>query len=64
MKNPEKNVNKDFMVLQTPFVIWAKTQKRLLKASKLMRYYETVSWDLTASSVKYNPAIKFFTNQW
>eukprot|EP00957_Ditylum_brightwellii_P106632 8135241-Ditylum_brightwellii.AAC.2 len=64
VKNPDKIADKDLTVPQTPFVFGAKTQKRLFDALELMSYYKTVGWDLTVSSIKYDPVIKFFTYQW
>eukprot|EP00957_Ditylum_brightwellii_P197669 15059461-Ditylum_brightwellii.AAC.1 len=39
-------------------------QKRLLKATKLMRYCKTVGCRLTVLNTIYNTVIKSFTNQW
>eukprot|EP00957_Ditylum_brightwellii_P080797 6145964-Ditylum_brightwellii.AAC.1 len=42
MKNPDKGTDKNSKVPQTPYTFRAKMQKRLLEASNLMRFYETV----------------------
>eukprot|EP00957_Ditylum_brightwellii_P018757 1410149-Ditylum_brightwellii.AAC.1 len=48
IKNLDSRANKNHvMVPQTPYLFGAKTQKRLLKASKLMRYYKTVGHRVT-----------------
>eukprot|EP00957_Ditylum_brightwellii_P038612 2918932-Ditylum_brightwellii.AAC.1 len=39
-------------------------QKRLLKASKLMRYYEMVGCRVTVLNTVYKTVIKSFTKQW
>eukprot|EP00957_Ditylum_brightwellii_P101848 7762412-Ditylum_brightwellii.AAC.1 len=65
MKNPDKGVNKiHATVPQAPYLFGARMQKRLLKASELMRYYKMVSCHVTVSNTVYNAVIKSFTNQW
>eukprot|EP00957_Ditylum_brightwellii_P028418 2145755-Ditylum_brightwellii.AAC.1 len=65
MKNPDKEADKNHVTVpQTPYLFGAKTQKRLLEASKLMRYYETVGCCVTVSNTVYKTVIKSFTNQW
>eukprot|EP00957_Ditylum_brightwellii_P120559 9197347-Ditylum_brightwellii.AAC.1 len=64
IRNPDKEANQSHaMVPQTPYLFGARTQKRLLKASELMRYYGTVGHHVTVSSTVYKTVIKFFTNQ-
>eukprot|EP00957_Ditylum_brightwellii_P044207 3354660-Ditylum_brightwellii.AAC.1 len=65
MKNPHKDANKSHaMVPQTPYLFRAKTQKRLLEAYELMRYYEMVGCRVTVLNTVYKTIIKSFTNQW
>eukprot|EP00957_Ditylum_brightwellii_P110373 8418321-Ditylum_brightwellii.AAC.1 len=66
MKNPDKNLdnNNPATVPQTLYLFGARAQKRLLEASELMRYYETVGHHLTVSNTIYKTAIRSFTNQW
>eukprot|EP00957_Ditylum_brightwellii_P048435 3675702-Ditylum_brightwellii.AAC.1 len=48
MKNPDKDANKNHgTVPQTLYLFRTKKQKRLLKASKLMKYYEMVGCHVT-----------------
>eukprot|EP00957_Ditylum_brightwellii_P161608 12304285-Ditylum_brightwellii.AAC.1 len=39
-------------------------QKRLLKASELMRYHKMVGCRVSVSKTVYNTVIKFYTDQW
>eukprot|EP00957_Ditylum_brightwellii_P206959 15350789-Ditylum_brightwellii.AAC.1 len=65
MKNPDKNTNNNHaMVPQTLYLFKAKTQKRLLEASKLMKYCKIVGCHVTISNTVYKTVIKSFTNQW
>eukprot|EP00957_Ditylum_brightwellii_P127828 9748745-Ditylum_brightwellii.AAC.1 len=52
------------MVPQTLYLLGAKMQKRLLEASKLMRYYKMVGCRVTVLNNVYKTVIKSFTNQW
>lgn len=47
-----------------PFVFGAKSQKRLVTASKLLRYYETVGRPTTALNLQWTPTMKNFEIQW
>jgi len=47
-----------------PFVFGAKSQKRLLVACDLVRYYQTVGRPLTAANMQWNTVIKNFEIQW
>eukprot|EP00957_Ditylum_brightwellii_P023030 1738087-Ditylum_brightwellii.AAC.1 len=65
MKNTVKEANQNHATVpQTPYLFGARTQKRLLKASKLMRYYKMVGCRVTVSNTVYKTIIKSFTNQW
>eukprot|EP00957_Ditylum_brightwellii_P161776 12317172-Ditylum_brightwellii.AAC.1 len=64
MKNPDKNSKKTSTVSQTPYLFGVNMQKRLLEASKLMRYYKMVGCRMTVLNTVYKTVIKFFTNQW
>eukprot|EP00957_Ditylum_brightwellii_P111172 8476870-Ditylum_brightwellii.AAC.1 len=65
MKNLNKEANQSHgTVSQTPYLFGARSQKRLLEASKLMRYYKTVGCHVTVSNTIYETVIKSFTNQW
>eukprot|EP00957_Ditylum_brightwellii_P165024 12564095-Ditylum_brightwellii.AAC.1 len=65
MKNPDKGANMNHATVpQTLYVFGAKTQKRLLKASELMRYYKVVEIEVTVTNTVYNPVIKSFLDQW
>ena len=47
-----------------PFVFGAKSQKRLIAACEIIRYYETVGRNLTAANLMWNTVIKNFEIQW
>eukprot|EP00957_Ditylum_brightwellii_P059496 4517197-Ditylum_brightwellii.AAC.1 len=43
MKNPDRVTNQSHVTFpQTLYLFWARTQKRILEASELMRYYKIV----------------------
>jgi hypothetical protein len=51
--------------IPTPsFVFGAKSQKRLLVATDLVKYYQTTGRDLTAPNIRWDPVIKNFEDQW
>eukprot|EP00957_Ditylum_brightwellii_P069604 5287329-Ditylum_brightwellii.AAC.1 len=65
MKNPDIGANNNHTTVpQTLYLGGAKTQKRLLKASKLMRYYKLVGCHVILSNTVYKTSIKTFTDQW
>jgi hypothetical protein len=47
-----------------PFVFGAKSQKRLIVACELVRYYETTGRALTAANIQWNTVMKNFEIQW
>jgi hypothetical protein len=47
-----------------PFVFGAKSQKRLLAACDIVRYYEETGRPLTAANIQWNSVIKNFGEQW
>jgi hypothetical protein len=47
-----------------PFVFGAKSQQRLITATKLVRYYTTVGRGLTAGNLQWTPVMKNFADQW
>jgi hypothetical protein len=47
-----------------PFVFGAKSQKRLLAACDIVRYYETTGRPLTTVNIQWSTVIKNFTEQW
>ena len=47
-----------------PFVFGAKSQKRLIAACEIIRYYKTVGRNLTAANLMWNTVIKNFEIQW
>eukprot|EP00957_Ditylum_brightwellii_P180533 13752328-Ditylum_brightwellii.AAC.1 len=65
MKNPDRKVNQSHAkVPQNLYLFGERTQKRLLEASKLMRYYKMVGCHVTVLNTVYKTVIKSFTNQW
>ena len=51
------------LIHQTPFAISVKSLKRLKAASELIRYYESVSIELTATKIRW-PVIENYKIQW
>jgi hypothetical protein len=47
-----------------PFVFGAKSQKRLLAACDIVRYYEETGRPLTTANIQWNTVIKKFIEQW
>jgi hypothetical protein len=47
-----------------PFIFGAKSQKRLLAACDIVRYYETTGRALTPGNITWNTVIKNFADQW
>jgi hypothetical protein len=62
--NPDPNAPPGATIAQPPFVFGAKTQKRLLAACDMVRYYEMIDRELSASNMRWDPVIKNFTQQW
>jgi hypothetical protein len=62
--NPDPNAPPGSTIAQPPFVFGAKSQKRLLEACELIRYYEMVSREPTHTNMRWDPVIKNFTQQW
>ena len=47
-----------------PFVFGAKSQKQLLTACNIVRYYETTGRSITTANISWNMVIKNFEAQW
>ena len=47
-----------------PFVFGAKSQRRITVACNLVKYYKTVSRDLTVANLQWNTMMKNFDIQW
>ena len=52
------------MIPTPPFVFGAKTQMRLLVATDLVRFYETIGRDLSVTVVVWEHVMKNFNEQW
>eukprot|EP00957_Ditylum_brightwellii_P149003 11344626-Ditylum_brightwellii.AAC.1 len=66
MKNLDKKQdnNNPPTIPQTLYLFGVRTQKRLLKASELTRYYATVGCHLTVLNPVYETELRSFTDQW
>jgi hypothetical protein len=62
--NPDPNAPAGSTIERPPFTFGAKSQKRLLEAAELIRFYNTVGRTLTPANLQYNTVIKDFTEQW
>ena len=54
----------DATIPTPPFVFGAKSQKRLVEASAMVRFYDTISRELTPANMRYEPIIRNFGQQW
>eukprot|EP00957_Ditylum_brightwellii_P195253 14874772-Ditylum_brightwellii.AAC.1 len=65
MKNPDRDANHSYaMVPQTLYLFGTNIQKRLIKASKLEKYYNMAGCHVTVSNTVYEAGIKSFIGQW
>ena len=62
--NPDPNAPLGATIARPPFVFGAKSQKRLLEACDIIRFYQTIGRPLTAGNIQYNPVIRNFAQQW
>ena len=62
--NPDPNAPPGSTIPQPPFTFGAKSQKRLLAACELVRFYTTIGRPLTAANMQWDPIIKNFSDQW
>ena len=62
--NPDPGAAAGSTISTPTFVFGAKSQKHLVIACELVRYYNTVGRDLTAVSMRWNNIIKNFEIQW
>lgn len=65
LKRPGGTVNAQGAIVPTPpFVLGAKSYLRLKVATKLVKYYETVGRDISATNMKWDPVMKSFNEHW
>ena len=62
--NPDPGAAAGATIPTPPFVFGAKSQKRLLVACDLVRYYDTVGRDLTSNNIQWLDTVKNFEIQW
>lgn len=62
--DPAPNAPEGATIPTPPFVFGAKSQKRLLVACDLVRFYETVGRDLTPGNIIWNTVMRNFSEQW
>ena len=62
--HPDAAAPEGSTVPRPPFIFGAKSQKRMLEASEIVRYYSTIGRPLTSTIIKYEPTIQNFTQQW
>ena len=58
--NPDPGALAEATITTPPFVFGAKYQQRMLAASEMMRFYNTVGRTCTAANTAWNPVIKNF----
>ena len=61
--DPNPNAAKGATIPTPAFTYGAKSQKRLAVACNLIRYYQTVGMDLTASNIQWNQVMIYFEIQ-
>ena len=61
---PNQNTAQGETIPTPAFIYGAKSQKRLAVACNLIRYYQTVGRDLTASNIQWNQVMSNFEIQW
>ena len=62
--DPTPNAAAGATISTPPFVFGAKSQKRLLSACDIVRYYYTTGRALTPGNISWDPVIKNFADQW
>ena len=62
--DPDPNAANGATIPTPPFIFGAKSQLRIKAAGDLLRFYETVSRDITAANLQWTPCIKIFAIHW
>ena len=62
--DPDPNASAGATIPMPPFTYEAKSQKRLTVACDLIKYYQTVGRDLTATNIQWNQVMSNFDIQW
>jgi hypothetical protein len=62
--NLDPNAARGATIATPPFVFGAKSQKRLLAASEIVKYYNTVGRAITSANIMWDPIIRNFSDQW
>ena len=61
--HPDPNAQANATISTPHFVFGAKSQKRMLEACDLVKFYETIERSITATNLLYRPVICNFTLQ-
>lgn len=61
--NPDPQAPAGATIPRPPYVLGAKSQKRLTAVSDLVRYYEMTGRPLTAGNIQWDPIVKNFSEQ-
>ncbi len=62
--NPDPNAAPGSTIARPPYTFGAKSQKRLLVACDLVRFYDTVGRPLTTGNIQWDPVMRNFAEQW
>ena len=62
--NPDPGAQAGSTIPRPPYILSAKSQKRLLEAGELMRFYDAIGRDLTNTNIVFDTVIADFTDQW
>ena len=62
--DPTPNASPGAMIPTPPFVFREKSQKRLITACDIVRYYETTGQGITTDNILWNTVIKNFEAEW
>jgi hypothetical protein len=62
--DPNPGAAEGATILTPPFAFGAKSQQRLIQATKLLLFYDTVGRAVTAANLQWTPGMKNFSEQW
>lgn len=62
--NPDPGAAPGSTIPRPPYPFGAKSQKRLLAACELVRFYTTIGRELTSQNIRWDPVIRNFEQQW
>lgn len=64
IRNPDRNAPAGSTIPRPPYIISAKSLKRLLETADLIRFYVMIGRGITHANIFYDPIVIDFTHQW